>query len=189
MRCPFCLTPDSQVRDSRPAEDGAAIRRRRQCPACGARFTTFERVVLRELVVVKRSGAREPFDRDKLARSVRVACRKRPVSDEAIERLVSGVARRLEATGEGEVSAEAIGEAVMEGLKGLDHVAWIRFASVYRDFTEAGDFAQAVQALAGAGEGEAAAEGAPASPDRPAPAAPAALAPAAPAAAANRAGA
>ena len=148
MRCPFCLTPDSQVRDSRPAEDGAAIRRRRHCPACGARFTTFERVVLRELTVVKRSGAREPFDRDKLARSVRVACRKRPVSEEAIERLVSGVARRLEASGEGEVPAAAIGAAVMEGLHGLDHVAWIRFASVYRDFREAGDFAQIVEALA-----------------------------------------
>jgi transcriptional repressor NrdR len=149
MRCPFCLTPDSQVRDSRPAEDGAAIRRRRHCAACGARFTTFERVVLRDLVVVKRSGARESFDRDKLTRSVRVACRKRPVSDEAIERLVSGVARRLEASGEGEVPAQTIGGAVMDGLKGLDHVAWIRFASVYRDFSEAGDFAQIVVALGG----------------------------------------
>jgi transcriptional repressor NrdR len=148
MRCPFCLTPDSLVRDSRPAEDGAAIRRRRHCPACGARFTTFERVVLRELVVVKRSGAREPFDRDKLARSVRIACRKRPVSDDAIERLVSGVARRLEASGESEVPADAIGAAVMEGLHSLDHVAWIRFASVYRDFREASDFTQIVEALA-----------------------------------------
>lgn len=148
MRCPFCLTPDSQVRDSRPAEDGASIRRRRHCPACGARFTTFERVVLRELVVVKRSGAREPFDRDKLARSVRVACRKRPVSDDAIERLVSGVVRRLEASGESEIAADQIGAHVMEGLKGLDPVAYIRFASVYRDFTEASDFAQIVEALA-----------------------------------------
>ncbi len=148
MRCPFCLTPDTQVRDSRPAEDGAAIRRRRHCPACGARFTTFERVVLRELTVVKRSGAREPFDRDKLARSVRIACRKRPVSEDAIERLVSGVARRLELSGEGEVSAQVIGAAVMEGLKGLDQVAWIRFASVYREFTEAGDFAEIAAALA-----------------------------------------
>ena len=148
MRCPFCHADDTQVKDSRPTEDGTAIRRRRQCHGCGARFTTFERVVLRELTVVKRSGAREPFDRDKLARSVRIACRKRPVSDDAIERLVSGVARRLEASGESEVPAAAIGAAVMEGLHSLDHVAWIRFASVYRDFREAGDFAQIVEALA-----------------------------------------
>ena len=150
MRCPFCLFQDSQVRDSRPAEDGGSIRRRRACPACGARFTTFERVQLRELSVLKKNGRREPFERDKLLRSVEVACRKRPVPDEAVQRLVSGVVRRLESSGEAEVQADAIGAAVMEGLKALDPVAYIRFASVYRDFTEAGDFA----AIAGAlGEG------------------------------------
>jgi len=147
MRCPFCLTADAQVRDSRPAEDGAAIRRRRQCAACGARFTTFERVQLRELVVLKKNGRREPFDRDKLARSVSVACRKRPVPEDAIERLVSGVVRRLESTGETEIDAAAIGGLVMEGLKGLDPVAYIRFASVYRDFTEASDFAEIAGAI------------------------------------------
>jgi len=136
MRCPFCLTIDSAVRDSRPAEDGAAIRRRRQCPACGARFTTFERVQLREL-----------FDRDKLARSVQIACRKRPVREEAIERLVSGVVRCLESNGDSDLDASTIGAAVMEGLKSLDPVAYIRFASVYRDFTEAGDFAAIAGAL------------------------------------------
>ncbi len=151
MRCPFCLTLDSAVRDSRPAEDGAAIRRRRQCSACGARFTTFERVQLRELTVLKKNGRREPFDRDKLARSVQVACRKRPVGEEAIDRLVSGVVRRLESNGESELEAHTIGAAVMEGLKPLDPVAYIRFASVYRDFTEAGDFA----AIAGAVLGDA----------------------------------
>ena len=140
MRCPFCLTLDSAVRDSRPAEDGAAIRRRRACPACGARFTTFERVQLRELTVLKKNGRREPFARDKLARSVQVACRKRPIDDERIERLVSGVVRRLESTGETEVVAETIGALVMEGLRALDPVAYIRFASVYRDFREARDF-------------------------------------------------
>ena len=147
MRCPFCLTPDSQVRDSRPAEDAAAIRRRRHCAACGARFTTFERVQLRELTVLKKNGRREPFDRDKLARSVVTACRKRPVQGDAIDRLVSGVVRRLESTGEPDVEAHAIGAAVMEGLKALDPVAYIRFASVYRDFTEAGDFAAIAGAL------------------------------------------
>lgn len=147
MRCPFCLTLDSQVRDSRPAEDGAAIRRRRQCPACGARFTTFERVQLRELIVLKKNGHREPFDRDKLARSVQIACRKRPVSEEAVERLVTGVVRRLESNGEPDIDAIAIGAAVMEGLKTLDTVAYIRFASVYRDFTEPGDFAAIADAL------------------------------------------
>ena len=147
MRCPFCLTPDSQVRDSRPAEEGAAIRRRRACTACGARFTTFERAQLRDLVVLKRSGGREPFDREKLARSVRTACRKRPVDEDAIERLVTGVVRRLESSGDGEVDARAIGEAVIEGLRALDPVAYIRFASVYRDFTEAGDFAAIARAL------------------------------------------
>ena len=153
MRCPFCLTPARQVRDSRPAEDGAAIRRRRHCAACGGRFTTFERVQLRELVVAKKNGRREPFSRDKLARSVGIACRKRPVSDEAIERLVSGVVRRLEAGGEAEIPAGEIGALVMEGLKGLDPVAYIRFASVYRDFTEASDFAAIAGALAPREEG------------------------------------
>lgn len=153
MRCPFCLAPDSQVRDSRPAEDGGAIRRRRQCGLCGARFTTFERVQLRELVVLKKSGGREGFDRDKLLRSVRVACRKRPVSDEAIDQLVSGVVRRLEADGEVEVAADVIGAAVMEGLRALDPVAYIRFASVYRDFTEARDFAAIAGAVRGEGDG------------------------------------
>lgn len=147
MRCPFCLTLDTAVRDSRPADDSTTIRRRRQCPACGARFTTFERVQLRELTVLKKAGGREPFDRDKLARSVAVACRKRPVSEEAIERLVTGVVRRLESSGEPEIGARAVGEAVMEGLKALDPVAYIRFASVYRDFTEAQDFAAIADAL------------------------------------------
>jgi len=147
MRCPFCLTLDTAVRDSRPADDGTTIRRRRQCPACGARFTTFERVQLRELTVLKKTGRREPFDRDKLARSVAVACRKRPVSEEAIERLVTGVVRRLESSGEPEIEARAVGEAVMEGLRALDLVAYIRFASVYRDFTEVQDFAAIAGAL------------------------------------------
>lgn len=147
MRCPFCLTLDTAVRDSRPADDGTTIRRRRQCPACGARFTTFERVQLRELTVIKKTGRREVFDREKLARSVAVACRKRPVSEDAIERLVTGVVRRLESSGEPEVEARAVGEAVMEGLRALDPVAYIRFASVYRDFNEAQDFAVIAGAL------------------------------------------
>ncbi len=147
MRCPFCLTLDTAVRDSRPADDGTTIRRRRQCPACGARFTTFERVQLRELTVLKKTGRREPFNRDKLARSVAVACRKRPVSEEAIERLVTGVVRRLESSGEPEIQARAVCEAVVEGLRTLDPVAYIRFASVYRDFTEAQDFAAIAVAL------------------------------------------
>jgi transcriptional repressor NrdR len=140
MRCPFCGSEDSQVKDSRPTEDGSAIRRRRQCPECGARFTTFERVQLRELVILKKSGDRETFDRDKLARSIEIACRKRPVAPERIERMVSGIVRQLEAIGEAEIEAEVIGQAVMEGLKNLDAVAYIRFASVYRDFREARDF-------------------------------------------------
>jgi transcriptional repressor NrdR len=140
MRCPFCGSEDSQVKDSRPTEDGGAIRRRRQCPECGARFTTFERVQLRELVILKKSGDRETFDRDKLARSIEIACRKRPVAPERIERMVSGIVRQLEAIGDAEIEAEVIGQAVMEGLKNLDAVAYIRFASVYRDFREARDF-------------------------------------------------
>ncbi len=140
MRCPYCGNDDTQVKDSRPTEDGAAIRRRRICSACGGRFTTFERVQLRELTVVKRSGRRVPFDRDKLMRSVQVACRKRPVDPERIERMVSGIVRQLESLGEPEVSSEQIGELIMEGLKGLDDVAYVRFASVYRNFREAKDF-------------------------------------------------
>ena len=149
MRCPFCLNDDSQVKDSRPTEDGGAIRRRRQCPACAARFTTFERIQLRELVVVKKSGKRETFNRDKLARSIEIACRKRPVEDGRIERLVNGVVRRLESTGETEIGVGQIGEMVMEGLQALDPVAYIRFASVYRDFREARDFETFVGSLSG----------------------------------------
>ncbi|GAA4020230.1 transcriptional regulator NrdR [Sphingomonas swuensis] len=141
MRCPFCGDQDSQVKDSRSSEDGAAIRRRRQCEGCGARFTTFERVQLRDLVVVKKDGVREPFDRMKLARAIGFACRKRDIQPERIERLVSGIQRQLETRGD-EVATVDIGEAVMAGLKTLDHVAYIRFASIYRDFSEASDFAE-----------------------------------------------
>ncbi|KMO28816.1 hypothetical protein VQ02_30910 [Methylobacterium variabile] len=148
MRCPYCGGLDTQVKDSRPSDDSSAIRRRRICPDCGGRFTTFERVQLRELVVVKRSGRKVPFDRDKLQRSVEVALRKRPVEPERIERLVSGITRRLESGGEAEVSSEAIGEAVMEGLKGLDDVAYVRFASVYKNFREARDFEELLGHLA-----------------------------------------
>jgi len=140
MRCPYCGGEDTQVKDSRPTEDGAAIRRRRICSSCGGRFTTFERVQLRELTVVKRSGRRVPFDRDKLMRSVQIACRKRPVDPERIERMVSGIVRQLESLGEPEISSEQIGESIMEGLKTLDDVAYVRFASVYRNFREAKDF-------------------------------------------------
>jgi len=140
LRCPFCAHEDSQVKDSRPTEDNGAIRRRRQCEACGARFTTFERIQLRELTVVKSEGRRHSFDREKLERSVTIACRKRPIDPAKIERLVSGIQRQLETSGESEVSASTIGELVMEGLKALDGVAYIRFASVYRDFTEPRDF-------------------------------------------------
>ena len=140
MRCPFCGHDASQVKDSRPTDDGAAIRRRRQCEGCAARFTTFERVQLRELMVVKGSGRREPFDRSKIERAVAVACRKRPIDPGRIELLVSGVQRRLETLGEAEVPTARIGAMLMDGLKALDHVAYIRFASVYKDFTEARDF-------------------------------------------------
>lgn len=140
MRCPFCGHEDSQVKDSRPTEDGAAIRRRRQCEACAARFTTFERIQLRDLVVVKSGEGREPFERDKLIRSVSTAARKRPITPAQIEKLVSGIQRQLETSGESEVASQRIGELVMEGLKGLDSVAYIRFASVYKDFREARDF-------------------------------------------------
>ena len=140
MRCPFCHHDDSQVKDSRPTEDGSAIRRRRQCPACGARFTTFERVQLRELVVLKKNGKRESFDREKLAHSVMIACRKREIDADRIERFVSAVQRQLEAMGEAEVEAGQIGALVMQGLERLDPVAYVRFASVYKDFREARDF-------------------------------------------------
>jgi transcriptional repressor NrdR len=152
MRCPFCLHDDSQVKDSRPTEDGAAIRRRRQCPACAARFTTFERVQLRELVVVKKTGEREGLDRDKLARSVSLACRKRPIDAERVERLVSGVIRRLESGGETEVGTKDIGQMIMDALRTLDQVAYIRYASVYKDFREARDFRRAIDALGSAPE-------------------------------------
>jgi transcriptional repressor NrdR len=140
VRCPFCAHDDSQVKDSRPTEDNTAIRRRRQCESCGARFTTFERVQLREIVVLKRGEQREPFDRGKLEQSVALACRKRGIAQERLDQLVSGIQRQIETLGESEVPAKAIGEMVMEGLRQLDSVAYIRFASVYRDFSEARDF-------------------------------------------------
>ncbi|MCE4225334.1 transcriptional repressor NrdR [Methylobacterium sp. C25] len=149
MRCPYCGGPDTQVKDSRPSEDSAAIRRRRVCPDCGGRFTTFERVQLRELMVLKRSGKRVPFDRDKLERSIDIALRKRPVDPERVERLISGITRQFESGGENEVTSEAIGEAVMEGLKGLDDVAYVRFASVYKNFAEPQDFKDLLGTLAG----------------------------------------
>lgn len=142
MRCPFCGHAESQVKDSRPSEDGSAIRRRRMCPECGGRFTTFERVQLRELTIVKRSGRRSPFDREKLARSIAIALRKRPVDPERVERLVSGIVRQLESMGETELPSSAVGEMVMKALKGLDDVAYVRYASVYRDFRQTDDFAQ-----------------------------------------------
>lgn len=140
MRCPFCGKPDSQVKDSRPAEDGAVIRRRRICPGCGARFTTFERVQLREIVVVKRSGRRAAFDRDKLTRSIQIALRKRPVDPDAVDQMVSGIVRQLEASGESEIPAEEIGQMVMSALERVDQVGFIRYASVYMDFREGSDF-------------------------------------------------
>lgn len=140
MRCPFCAHDDSQVKDSRPTEDNTAIRRRRQCDGCGARFTTFERVQLREVAVVKSGGKREPFDRSKIEQSVALACRKRNVEQERIDQLVSGIQRQVETAGETEIASARIGEMVMEGLRQLDSVAYIRFASVYRDFSEARDF-------------------------------------------------
>ena len=140
MRCPFCGHEDSQVKDSRPTEDGSAIRRRRQCEDCGARFTTFERAQLRELTVAKSGDRREPFDRGKLERSLTLALRKRPVPAERVDKLLSSIQRQLETSGESEVQSTIIGELVMEGLKALDSVAYIRFASVYKDFREAKDF-------------------------------------------------
>jgi len=147
MRCPYCQSEDTQVKDSRPAEDGAAIRRRRVCPDCGGRFTTFERVQLRELTVVKKSGRKVPFDRDKLMRSVEIALRKRNVDPDRVERAVSGIVRQLESSGEAEVPSEEIGRLVMEALKGLDNVAYVRFASVYRNFRDTKDFQDVIGEL------------------------------------------
>jgi transcriptional repressor NrdR len=142
MRCPFCGHAESQVKDSRPSEDGAAIRRRRLCPECGGRFTTFERVQLRELTILKRSGRRNPFDREKLVRSIAVATRKRPVDPERVERMINGIVRQLESQGETELPSSVVGEMVMKALKSLDEVAYVRYASVYRDFRQTEDFAK-----------------------------------------------
>jgi len=142
MRCPFCGHDESQVKDSRPSEDGAVIRRRRLCPECGGRFTTFERVQLRELTIVKRSGRRAPFDREKLVRSISVALRKRPVEPEQLEQMVSTIVRQLESMGETEIPSNVVGEMVMKALKSLDEVAYVRYASVYRDFRQTQDFAK-----------------------------------------------
>ncbi|HRD27027.1 MAG TPA: transcriptional regulator NrdR [Caulobacter sp.] len=146
MRCPFCGHMESQVKDSRPSEDGAAIRRRRLCPECGGRFTTFERVQLRELTIVKRSGRRAPFDREKLVRSISIATRKRPIDPERLDRLVNGIVRQLESMGETELASHVVGEMVMKALKALDDVAYVRYASVYRDFRHTDDFAQFLSA-------------------------------------------
>ncbi|MFQ6017551.1 MAG: transcriptional regulator NrdR [Kiloniellaceae bacterium] len=149
MRCPFCSNEDTQVKDSRPTEDNSAIRRRRHCPNCGARFTTFERVQLRELTVLKSNGRREPFDRDKLLRSMTIALRKRPLEPDRLERVVNGIVRRLESSGESEIPAKLIGELVMDALATLDQVAYVRFASVYRNFREARDFEEFIGKLGG----------------------------------------
>jgi transcriptional repressor NrdR len=158
MRCPSCSSLDTQVKDSRPTEDSAAIRRRRVCLACGFRFTTFERVQLRELTVIKRNGRRVPFDRDKLLRSLQIALRKRPVEPERVERAVSKIVRELESLGENEISTETIGETIMEQLRALDDVAYVRFASVYRNFREAKDFRAVLGELTGEEETAPAAE-------------------------------
>jgi transcriptional repressor NrdR len=152
VRCPFCSHENSQVKDSRPTEDGASIRRRRQCEDCGARFTTFERVQLRELTIVKAGQRREPFDRGKLERSIAIACRKRPVAQERIDRLVSSIQRQIETSGDSEIASSRIGEMVMDGLKAIDPVAYIRFASVYKDFTEARHFEEFAGAVSEAGD-------------------------------------
>jgi transcriptional repressor NrdR len=152
MRCPYCQSLDTQVKDSRPAEDGAAIRRRRVCPDCGGRFTTFERVQLRDLMVVKKSGRKVPFDRDKLMRSFDIALRKRNVDPERVERAVTGIVRQLESSGEAEIASENIGELVIEALKSLDDVAYVRYASVYRNFREARDFHELLGELKGEDE-------------------------------------
>ena len=150
MRCPFCSSEDTQVKDSRPTEDNSAIRRRRLCPECGSRFTTFERVQLRELTVIKKNNARVPFDRDKLARSIYIATRKRPVEPERVDRMINGIVRRLESLGESDIDSDTIGEIVMEALRNLDSVAYVRFASVYKNFREAKDFEAFVGELSGA---------------------------------------
>jgi len=147
MRCPFCGFADTQVKDSRPTDDNTAIRRRRSCPECASRFTTFERVQLRELTVLKRDGVRQPFDREKLMRSIQIAVRKRPIDPERIERVVSSIVRRLESSGESEISSTVIGEMVMDALAQLDPVAYVRFASVYRNFREAKDFEKFIGTL------------------------------------------
>lgn len=147
MRCPFCGHEDTQVKDSRPTEDNSAIRRRRFCPSCSARFTTFERVQLRELTVIKSTGQREPFDRDKLLRSMRIALRKRPVDADRIDRVVNSLVRQLESSGESEIPSKQIGEIIMQALQTLDQVAYIRYASVYKDFREAADFNEFVEQL------------------------------------------
>jgi len=147
MRCPFCGKDDTQVKDSRPTDDSQAIRRRRHCPHCGARFTTFERVQLRELTVVKGEGKREPFDRDKVVRSMQIALRKRPVDAEHLERVVNGIVRELESTGENEISSDTIGQLVMQELARLDQVGYVRFASVYKNFHEARDFEEFIGSI------------------------------------------
>jgi len=152
MRCPFCGHDDTQVKDSRPTEDNTAIRRRRYCVNCGARFTTFERVQLRELTVLKKTGQREPFDREKLARSMRIALRKRPVDPDRLEQVINGMVRRLESSGESEIKVDTIGELVMDSLATLDQVGYVRFASVYRNFREAKDFEEFVGELGGGGQ-------------------------------------
>jgi transcriptional repressor NrdR len=149
MRCPFCGHEDTQVKDSRPTEDQSAIRRRRSCPACGSRWTTFERVYLRELTVVKKTGGRVPFDRDKLARSIMIAVRKRPIDEQQVDRIVNSIQRRLESSGESEIPSTMIGEMVMDALAGVDKVAYVRFASVYRNFREARDFEEFLGKLGG----------------------------------------
>lgn len=159
MRCPYCASEKTQVKDSRPSDEGQAIRRRRVCEDCGGRFTTFERIQLRELTVIKRSGRRVLFDRDKLVRSVETALRKRPIEADRIERMVSGIVRQLESIGEPEIPSSAIGELVMEALKGVDAVAYVRFASVYRDFREAQDFNEVLREIASGLEANAATEG------------------------------
>ncbi|MBR0655071.1 transcriptional regulator NrdR [Plastoroseomonas arctica] len=153
MKCPFCGVEDTQVKDSRPAEDSAAIRRRRFCASCSSRFTTFERVQLRDITVIKTDGRRVPFDREKLSRSIRVALRKRPVEEDRIERLVTGIQRRLETEMEAEVNSRQIGEIVMETLRGVDQVGYVRFASVYRNFNEAKDFQSFLGELGKPGKG------------------------------------
>ena len=154
MRCPYCMNADTQVKDSRPTEENTVIRRRRVCPDCGGRFTTFERIQLRELTIIKNTGRKVPFDRDKLMRSVQVALRKRPVEPERIERMVSGIVRRLENLGESEVPAKLVGELVMEGLYALDQVGYVRFASVYRNFREAKDFEEFLGEMSVQSDGE-----------------------------------